>query len=100
MTTTWKPHEAHGGLSSSQKTTELPDHVFAFARQRKEPLTDAKHVRNAIARFDQVKGVSDADRDIAWANIVKAARHYGVEVSESDWRELGTPQRHGDPARS
>jgi hypothetical protein len=39
---------------------ELPDSVFAFPRQRKEPLTDADHVRNALARFDQVEGVSDA----------------------------------------
>ena len=29
---------------------------FAFPDQQKEPLTDASHVRNAIARFDQVEG--------------------------------------------
>jgi hypothetical protein len=46
-------------------------------------------VRNAIARFDQVEGVSDSDRDLAWANIQKAAKHYGVHVSESSWHELG-----------
>jgi hypothetical protein len=34
--------------------------VFAFPDERKEPLTDARHVRNAIARFNQVEGVSDA----------------------------------------
>ncbi len=27
---------------------------FAFPKQRKEPLENASHVRNAIARFDQV----------------------------------------------
>jgi hypothetical protein len=36
--------------------------VFAFPNQRKEPLTDARHVRNAVARFDQVMDVSDEDR--------------------------------------
>lgn len=28
---------------------------FAFPKQRKEPVHDAEHVRNAIARFDQVE---------------------------------------------
>ncbi len=90
--TTWEPHTTHGDLTSHEK---LPDSVFAFPRQRKEPLTDASHVRNALARFDQVEDVSDADRDQAFANIRKAARHYDVDVSESSWHELGrTPQHH------
>jgi hypothetical protein len=67
---------------------ELPESVFAFPRQRKEPLTDASHVRNALARFDQVEGVSDADRDLAFANIKAAAEYYGVDVRESSWRDL------------
>ena len=86
--TTWKPHEAHGNLSTSDKN-DLPDSVFAFPEQRKEPLTDESHVRNALARFDQVKGVSDSDRELAFANIKKAASHYGVEVSEDSWKDLG-----------
>jgi Family of unknown function (DUF6582) len=44
-------------------------------------------VRNAIARFDQVEGVSDAERDKAWKRILAAAKRYDVEVSESDRRE-------------
>jgi hypothetical protein len=89
---TWKPHTEHGELTSRDN---LPDSVFAFPKQRKEPLTDAKHVRNAIARFDQVDGVSDEDRDQAFANIKKAAKHYDVEVSEESWHELGkSPQHH------
>jgi hypothetical protein len=83
---TWKPHEKHGELS---KRSDLPDSVFAFPKERKEPLTDAKHVRNAIARFDQTTGVSDADRKQAFANIKKAAGHYGVDIAEKDWTELG-----------
>lgn len=85
---TWKPHTEQGELSTKEKD-KLPESVFAFPKQRKEPLTDAEHVRNALARFDQVKDVSDADRDLAFANIRKAAEHYGVDVEESDWRELG-----------
>jgi len=75
------------GLSTADKD-KLADREFAFPAQRKEPLTDARHVRNAIARFDQVEGVSDAERDQAWKRILAAARRYDVEVSESDWREL------------
>jgi len=48
-------------------------------------------VRNALARFDQVKGVSDAERDQAFTNIQAAAKHYGVDVDETDWHELGKP---------
>ena len=86
METTWQPHTEHGDLTTR---SDLPDSVFAFPAQRKEPLTDASHVRNALARFDQVEGVSDADRDLAFANIKKAAAHYGVELHEKSWRELG-----------
>jgi hypothetical protein len=88
MKTTWKPYEERGELSSEERR-ELPDSAYAFPGKRKEPLTDARHVRNALARFDQVKGVSDKERDEAFANIRKAAKHYGVEVAERDWHELG-----------
>jgi hypothetical protein len=75
--------------------SDLPDSVYAFPEERKEPLTDAKHVRNAVARFDQVTGVSERARELAFANIMKAARHYGVDLSESSWRDLGVhPQRN------
>lgn len=85
---TWKPHEEHGKLSTSEKD-QLPESVFAFPKHRKEPMTDAAHVRNALARFNQVKDVSDTDRDEAFANIRKAAQHYGVDISEKSWKELG-----------
>ena len=75
------------GLSTAEKD-ELADKQFAFQKERKEPLTDARHVRNAIARFDQVEGVSDAERDQAWKRIMAAAKRYDVEVAESDWRDL------------
>jgi uncharacterized protein DUF6582 len=75
------------GTSTAQKN-RLKDGDFAFPKERKEPLTDARHVRNAIARFDQVEGVSDAERDRAWKRILRAAKKFDVEVSEKDWREL------------
>jgi hypothetical protein len=82
---TWKPHEKHGRLTMQ---SDLPDSVYAFPKQRKEPLTDAQHVRNAVARFDQVIGVSDADRALAFANIEKAANYYDVNLGNVMARPL------------
>ena len=75
------------GMSTAEKD-RLNDAQFAFPRQRKEPLNDAAHVRNAIARFDQVENVSDAERDEAWKRIVRAADRFDVEVDAHSWREL------------
>ncbi len=61
---------------------------FAFMKQRKEPLEDASHVRNAVARFGQVKHVTDAERDEAWGRIQSAAKKFDVDVSEKSWRDL------------
>ena len=74
---------------SEKQRDKLDDHKFAFPEQRKEPIENASHVRNAIARFNQVKGVNDDDRDAAWKRIKKAAKKYDVEVNEDSWREIG-----------
>jgi hypothetical protein len=66
---------------------------YAFPKERKEPLENASHVRNAVARFNQVKGVSDAERDEAWDRIQAAAKKFGVELEERSWRELKPPPR-------
>lgn len=84
---TWKPIETHADLTT-EKCDDLPASAYAFPKQRKEPLTDAKHVRNALARFNQVDGVSDDDRAQAFANIEKAARHFHVDMQESSWKDL------------
>src|SRR5690349_3939277 len=94
---TWKPYEAHGDLPKKDRT-DFPETAFAFPRERKEPLTDARHVQNALARFDQVKDVSTEERDQAWANILAAARHFGVDVAEKDWCELGSRPHTPNPA--
>jgi len=85
MRATWKPFEKHGKLT---KQSDLPDSVFAFPKERKEPMTDASHVRNAVARFDQVQGVTDAERELAFANIKKAAEYYDVRLTEKSWHDL------------
>jgi hypothetical protein len=98
MKATWKPpDDKHGQLDAADRST-LPDSAYAFPEQRKEPLTDARHVQTALARFDQVKDVSEADRELAFANILTAARHYGVDVAERDWRQLGKKPHTPNPA--
>ena len=79
---------------SEKQRDDLDDDKFAFPKERKEPLEDASHVRNAIARFDQVEGVSDDDRDAAWKRIEAAARKFNVDVKEKSWREL-PKRKHG-----
>jgi Asp-tRNA(Asn)/Glu-tRNA(Gln) amidotransferase A subunit family amidase len=81
--------EAFMSKIDQQERDKVPAREFAFSKQRKEPLEDAKHVRNAIARFNQVEGVSDSDRDEAWQRILKAAKKFKVEVNEKSWREIG-----------
>ena len=54
---------------------------FAFPTQRKEPLENAEHVRNAAARFSQVEGVTQDERDAAWRRIRTAARKFGVTLA-------------------
>ncbi len=90
---TWKPTrhpKEHGRLNAAQLNA-LPDSAFAFPQSRKEPITDAAHVRSALARFNQVVEVSNAERDLAFANIRKAAKYFKIEVRETDWRQLGQP---------
>lgn len=67
----------------------LAEAQFAFEKQRKEPLENASHVRNAAARFNQVEGVTDEERDAAWKRIQGAARKFKVDLQESSWREIG-----------
>jgi hypothetical protein len=84
---TWKVHSmaTHGRLSSAAKNS-LPASAFAFPRTRKEPMTDATHVRDAMARFDQVQDVSDSDLELAFADVQKAAKHFDIQMKEMDWR--------------
>jgi hypothetical protein len=88
---TWQPpadSEQLTGRLDAAETDNLPDSAFAFPGLRKEPLVSASHVRDALARFDQVEGASDADRALAFANIREAASYFGVQVKENSWHDL------------
>ena len=86
---------SRSGELSTRKRDRMPKDKFAFPKERKEPLNDASHVRNAVARFDQVEGVSDKERDAAWRRIRAAARKYGVEIHARGWRQLMKGGRGG-----
>lgn len=81
MEITWRP-------PSAGERAKMPASAFAFPKERKEPLTDAAHVRSAIARFGQVRGVSDRERALAFENIRAAAEHFGVDVRAGSWHDL------------
>jgi Family of unknown function (DUF6582) len=78
----------HSSVLSTQRRNRMRATTFAFPKERKEPLNDAGHVRNAVARFDQVQDVTDKERDAAWRRIRAAARKYGVEIRVRGWRQL------------
>lgn len=86
----WSANCSSSGMSKldEQHRKDIPAKEFAFPKQEKEPIHDAAHVRNAIARFNQVEGVTDAERDEAWTRIKAAAKKFGVEVNEGSWKEL------------
>jgi cell division protein FtsX len=88
MTTAHKSHDSAHDLSTEDRK-EMKASTYAFPAQRKEPLNDASHVRNAIARFDQVKDVTDSEREEAFHHIQAAAKKFGVEMTETHWKQLG-----------
>ena len=87
-TTKQKTAARRSSALSTRQQNRLPAERFAFTKKRKEPITDARHVRNAVARFDQVQGVTNAERDAAWRRIRAAARKFGVEIHVRGWRSL------------
>jgi hypothetical protein len=75
---------------TSKDQAKLPESAFAFPKEHKEPLVDARHIQQAIARFDQVENVTNKERDEAWERIKAAAKKFAVELQEKDWHELFT----------
>ncbi len=74
------------GLSTARQNRMSP-RDFALPKERKEPLVGARHVCNAVSRFDQVEGVTDRERDAAWRQIRSVADSFGVEIEAKNWRE-------------
>lgn len=55
---------------------------YAFPKEKKEPLEDPGHVRDAMARFNQVKGVSPEERKSAKKKIVAKAKADGIKLKK------------------
>jgi hypothetical protein len=72
--------EKHMAKLNEAARDHIPATKFAFPKQRKEPLENASHVRNAAARFNQVEGVTAAERRAAWKRIETAAKKFKVEL--------------------
>jgi class 3 adenylate cyclase len=68
-------------LLDAATRAKLPDRAFAYIDaqgHRRLPIHDEAHVRNALARFGQVRFESDAAREQARARLLKAAKKYRI----------------------
>lgn len=80
----WTPPHADLDPESS---SGWPDSLFANPLKRRGPLLNARYVSLVIRCFD-VFADNDAEREIAYARLVAAARHFEVPLSARSWREL------------
>ena len=65
----------------AKERAQLPDSAFAYidsSGQRRLPIHDAAHVRNALARFGQVHFEDEAARDRARSRLLRAAKRHGI----------------------
>ena len=63
------------------KRARLPDRAFAYVDsrgRRRLPVHDKTHVRNALARFNQVAFENDAARERARNRLLNAAKKYRI----------------------
>jgi hypothetical protein len=66
---------------NTRKRAGLKSQQFACPVDRKLPINDAVHVRNAMARFDQVQS-KFCHPAIARRRILAAARKFGIDVGD------------------
>jgi class 3 adenylate cyclase len=65
----------------SAERAKLPDSAFAYVDshgRRRLPINDAAHVRNALARFNQVAFEDEKARERGRTRLLKAAKKYGI----------------------
>ncbi len=65
----------------AKERAQLPDRAFAYIDsqgRRRLPINDAAHVRNALARFNQVSFESEGARDAARLRLLRAAKRHGI----------------------
>ena len=72
---------------STKQREKLAKSDFAYVDKEgneKLPIHDEEHVRNAISRFNQTDFESKSARQEARKKVLRAAKKYGIEVSEDD----------------
>lgn len=102
--------ELRAGKTKKVDGVDLTSDCFAFVGDSEDPSTwklpikfpgdeekTKSHIRNALARFNQTKGIPADKKAGVWKKIVAAAKKAGVKVSESDSiRSLLTPEQLRD----
>ena len=81
-------------LTAAERAS-LPDRAFAYIDskgRRRLPIHDESHVRNALARFDQVKFESQEAREAARDRLLKAAKRHGIMPIGFIARQLRPPE--------
>jgi class 3 adenylate cyclase len=73
----------HRGVArlTAKERAKLPDRAFAYIDSegnRRLPIHDASHVRNALARFNQVVFEDDEARERARTRLLNAAKRHGI----------------------
>jgi class 3 adenylate cyclase len=87
---------------SAAERAKLPDTAFAYVDSkgnRRLPINDASHVRNALARFGRVAFESDAARQRARQRLLAAAKKHGIVPVGFIEAELRVGQSHAAAGR-
>ena len=97
MKATWKHHEDNNALDAKERN-ELPASAYAFPDKRKRASQQrlSRPQRHRPLRPGQRRHRNE--REQAFANIKAAAKHYGVEMKEAHWQELGKKPHTANPA--
>jgi phage head maturation protease len=77
---------------TTEQRESLSTEQFACPSQRKLPIHDADHVRNAMARFNQTEGCQTPE---VKARICRAAKHFGIESTEFCGQEKDESNQNG-----
>jgi class 3 adenylate cyclase len=74
-------HHRRVARLTAKERAKLPDRAFAYIDSdgnRRLPIHDASHVRNALARFSQVTFEDDDARERARTRLLNAAKRHGI----------------------
>src|SRR5262247_1744747 len=87
---------------NTKKRARLPDRAFAYVDSRgarRLPVHDKAHVKNALARFNQVKFEDDAARERARRRLLNAAKKYRIVPVGFITGQIQSERRHATAGR-